>query len=43
MFKQSTDYFYQYRYTVTDVNYFNCNIVSYQNIINGDKFSSATF
>lgn len=34
MFRQSTDYFYQNHYTVTDVNYFNCSVVAYQNIIN---------
>lgn len=41
MFTPSTDYFYQSHYTVTDVNYFICNAVAYQNIINGEKFSSA--
>lgn len=41
MFTPSTDYFYQSHYTVTDVNYFICNVVAYQNIINGEKFSSA--
>lgn len=41
MFMQSTDYFYQSHYTVNDVNYFICNVVAYQNIVNGEKFSSA--
>jgi len=36
MFRQNIDYFYQNHDTVTDVNYFNRNVVTYQN-------SSATF